>query len=275
MFLWEVITHPEGYTVEAEEFNRRWNLIQAQGDQQANTIRDILLMLYETLLNDTDGSAHLKVDLPAYATDNLKQVLTIIDERLKADALALGNHKTSGDHDHRYYTEVELNAGQLDNRYFTEEELNNNQLGNLYYTKEDLMPWLRGGDSTIREEVFTIVNSDNGDGTFDYANGEDVIQGVLTPEGYQVFELMKGFYDLEADRVELFVGDTLRRSVVSGGLVEIDPTHIALTSPEGAGAEITIKYFERLGIAAEYNIKLSATKPPFNYGRTMWYKLKG
>jgi len=258
MFLWEVIAHPEGHIVEAEEFNRRWNLIQAQGDQQANTIRDILLMLYETLLNDTDGSAHLKVDLPAYATDNLKQVLTIIDARLKADALALGNHKTSGDHDHRYYTEVELNSGALDDRY---------------YTKTDLTPWLRGGDTQIKEEVFTIINPNNGDGTFTYTAGEEVIIGMLTETGEQIFTLRQGYYDTGYNRVELIIDDTLRRSAASGGIRELSETQVVLTQPEDAGREITIKYYERLGIAAEYNIKLSETKPPKNNGRNMWFKI--
>lgn len=34
----------------------------------------------------------------------------------------LNTHKTSDDHDGRYYTETELNSGQLDNRYYTESE---------------------------------------------------------------------------------------------------------------------------------------------------------
>jgi hypothetical protein len=35
------------------------------------------------------------------------------------------NHASSGDHDGRYYTETELDAGQLDNRYYTETESDN------------------------------------------------------------------------------------------------------------------------------------------------------
>lgn len=37
--------------------------------------------------------------------------------------LELDQHKTSGDHDSRYYTEIELNNGQLDTRYYTEDEI--------------------------------------------------------------------------------------------------------------------------------------------------------
>lgn len=32
-------------------------------------------------------------------------------------------HKTSGDHDGRYYTKIQLNNGQLDTRYYTEAEV--------------------------------------------------------------------------------------------------------------------------------------------------------
>lgn len=153
-------------------------------------------------------------------------------------------------------------------------KLNLNDLDRRYYTKEALVPYLRGGDTIIREEVYTIVNPDNGDGTFTYSsyNGQTLI-GTLTPEGYQVFTLQTGTYSLNNNRVEVIINDTLRKSVASGGLVEIDERTVALTQPEGAGAEITIRYFERIGVAAEYNIKVSKTKPPLNDGKTMWFEL--
>lgn len=273
MYLWEVLNRPEGYVVTAEEFNEMWNKIRLQNDTQANYIRDILLMLYETILHDTDGASHLMVDLPEFSASTLAQVLLLIDQRLKADAAALAAHKTSGDHDSRYYTEAELNAGQLDNRYYTEAELDNNKLGTLYYTKTELQPWLKGGDTIVREDVFTIVTSDNGDGTFTYSYGGENLVGALGGSGEQIFQLQTGQYTMESNLTEAIINDTLRRSVASGGIQEISPTEIALTSPEGAGAEITIRYYERIGIAAEYNIKLSPTKPPQNNGRTMWFKV--
>ena len=88
IFLWEMINYPEGHTVTAEDFNAKWNLNVTQGDQHAETIRDILQMLYATVLHDTDGATHLKVDLPVFNTDNLKQVLVLIDQRLNANASA-------------------------------------------------------------------------------------------------------------------------------------------------------------------------------------------
>ena len=196
MYLWEVMNYPEGYKITAEEWNSIWNRIRTQGDAHANWIRDLLLMLYETVLSDTDGASHIKTDLPAFSSGNLKQVLTLIDQRLIADAQALATHKMSNDHDGRYYTETELNAGMLDTRYYTETELNNgaldtryytetelnnNKLGTLYYTKDELLPYLRGGDTIVREDVFTIVSADNLDGTFtyNYAGNNNIVHTCL------------------------------------------------------------------------------------------------
>jgi hypothetical protein len=47
-------------------------------------------------------------------------------------------HKSSGDHDGRYYTKTQLDNGQLDNRYYTETELNNGALDGRYYTESEL-----------------------------------------------------------------------------------------------------------------------------------------
>ena len=208
-------------------------------------------------------------------------------QTIKGNFDNLVTHKTSSDHDSRYYTETELNAGQLDSRYYTETELNAgqldtryytetelnaNQLGTLYYTKDELLPYLRGGDTIVREDVFTIVSADNLDGTFTYSYDGNNIIGTLGGSGEQIFTLQTGMYNVGSNAIEAIINDTLRRSVASGGLQEIDGQQIALTSPEGIGAEITFKYYERLGIAAEYNIKLSAVKPPLNNGKTMWFQ---
>lgn len=68
--------------------------------------------------------------LKAYIND----VLTVeLDTILSTDDADLAAHKISGDHDTRYYTETELNAGQLDTRYYTETEVDANLV-----TKSDL-----------------------------------------------------------------------------------------------------------------------------------------
>ena len=144
------------------------------------------------------------------------------------------------------------------------------------YTKDELAPYLQGGDTIIRYEVFTIVNANNGDGTFTYKDKANTqSKGALTVEGYQVFTFKKGVYDLGLNRVECLVGDTLHRSVESGGLAELNSTQVSLTIPEGNGAEITFKYFERIGITGEANLVVGDITPPFSTGNTVWLKVVG
>lgn len=111
------------------------------------------------------------------------------------------------------------------------------------------------GNTDIKYEVYTIVNANNGDGTFTYkdVNNVEVIEAI-TPEGYQAFQLVNGQYPLAQNRVEMIVNDTLNRSVASGGLVELSNTRVALTQTEGAGAELTIKYYEKVGLAGTHKL---------------------
>jgi hypothetical protein len=137
---------------------------------------------------------------------------------------ALNTHKSSNDHDGRYYTKSELEG------------------------------YLRGGDTLIKEEIFTIVTADNGDGTFTYSDSNDVqYTGTLDVDGYQVFDLQQGTYPVGERKIEAIINDTLRRSQASGGLKEVDDTTVAI-SPEGNGAEISFVYFERLGLTGEHAI---------------------
>lgn len=189
-------------------------------------------------------------------------------ETIKANFDTMASHKIGGDHDSRYYTKSET---------FTKIEINNalNLKANKSdtYTRAELAPWLGGGDTNIKEDVFTIINPNNGDGTFSYSYNGEVVIGDLGENGEQIFNLVTGYYEVGLNRIEAMVNDTLRRSVASGGLEEISNTQISLTSPEGSGAEITFKYYERIGMTAEYNIKLSTVKPPFNYGKNMWFEV--
>lgn len=144
-----------------------------------------------------------------------------------------------------------------------------------YYTKEELSPYLRGGDTIIHEETFIITSEVNGEGTFTYSNGDENFVGEVTEDGYYVFTLLKGTYQRGMNRVEALIDDTLRRSVVSGGIVEISENKVALTETEEVGTEITFKYYERIGVAVEYNINLSETKPVRGSGNTMWFEKIG
>lgn len=135
---------------------------------------------------------------------------------------------------------------------------------NRYYTKSEVDPYLRGGDTLIIEEVFTIVNGNLGDGTFTYTDKDSITHtGTLNESGNQTFELFQGYYDLGLNRVEATINDTLRRSTASGGLTEVDTTHITLTDPQGSGAEITFKYFQQLGIVGTGLLVMSNTPGPY------------
>lgn len=141
------------------------------------------------------------------------------------------------------------------------------------YTKEELEPYLRGGDTMIKYEVFTIVNSNNGDGTFDYLDSEGITRhGTLTESGHQNFVLTKGSYIMGQNRIDCVINDTLQRSVASGGLIEVSSTSVTLTSPEGNGSEITFKYFEKIGVTGVGSglIVISAFQPAVD---NIWYKV--
>lgn len=216
---------------------------------------------YDTPL-DTINSIHARVNT------NQSNIATVSG--------ALATHKTSTDHDMRYFNKTELLEGELDTRYYTQTQLQDGELDSRYYTKTYLDSWLTDDDTVIHEEVFTIVNPNLGDGTFTYTkDGVTNVVGALLEGGEQVFDLEDGQYVTGMNRIEAIVNDALRRSVASGGLIEIDETSFALASPEGAGAEITVRYYESIMLPGEYNIRISETMPPANNGKTVWYQIIG
>lgn len=207
--------------------------------------------------------------------DAPKDTINNLDSRTTSNANAIAAHKTSSDHDSRYYTETEIDAKVATLATKTENALKAN-ISDVY-TKAQLDPWVSvmGGDTKIKEEVFTIITSNNGDGTFTYsANGVNVT-GALGVNGEQIFTLNDGFYVLESDSIVAFIDDTLRRSVKSGGLLEITDTKIALSQPEGAGREITFIYHERIGLTGEHNIIIGENKPLPTNSKTVWFKVIG
>lgn len=145
------------------------------------------------------------------------------------------------------------------------------QLG--VYTKAELDPFLRGGDTIIKYDVYTIVNGNLGNGTFTYKDTSDNVHtGTINAQGHQTFTLRNGMYTLGQNRIECTINDTLQRSVASGGLFEDSPTTVTLTQPEGNGAEITFKYFERIGILGTGLTVTSSDQPPSGF---YWYKVLG
>lgn len=146
------------------------------------------------------------------------------------------------------------------------------------------------GNTEIKYDVYVIVNSDNGDGTFTYNDGERDIIGTLTPNGYQEFELSDSYY-VGSNRIEAIVNDSLNRSSASGGLLEIGNAGelsnvVQLTYPMGNGTEITFKYFTQISLggahAMSHNvgardafITMSETEPTTTYSGQMFYKVVG
>jgi hypothetical protein len=112
------------------------------------------------------------------------------------------------------------------------------------------------GNTEIIYDVYTIVNADNGDGTFTYTiNGVDNIIGDLVG-GAQRFPL-SDTYIVGSNRIEISINDTLTRSQASGGLAEVgDVTTqsnlVDLTATAGNGAEVTIKYFKQIGLGGRH-----------------------
>lgn len=92
----------------------------AINDLTGTTIQALLESLRNNLKSTVDGSSGADF-VNATAIDGLSG--TTVQALLEAINSALTAHKSSSDHDGRYYTETELNNGQLDNRYFTETEL--------------------------------------------------------------------------------------------------------------------------------------------------------
>jgi hypothetical protein len=212
-------------------------------------------------------------NLFASVADTIKNM----SSKITANSTAINDHKTSGDHDARYYRESEIDnfftqhkiSGDHDVRYYPKSEV---------YTKEELIPYLQGGSTVRKVEVFTIVNSNNGDGTFTYRDRHGILHtGELDENGHQIYELQEGNYPPHQNLIEVFIMDTLRRDARSGGLEEIDETHIKLTDPQGDGAEITAVYFERIGVAGEHRLYYTGdnTPPPVTSDSTMWFEVIG
>lgn len=155
-----------------------------------------------------------------------------------------------------WYTLPSNNIETIDTQVTTNKNnLETHKHDDVYYSKTELQPYLVGGDTLIKVEAFTITSADNGDDTFTYEDKDSTpIIDTLTAEGYQQFTLLEGLYQLGENRIEIFVNDSIHKSVASGGVIEVDNTKIQLTEAESNGTEITIKYFERVGLLGEHAI---------------------
>lgn len=142
-----------------------------------------------------------------------------------------------------------------------------------YMTRTELVPYLQGGDTSIKIEVFTILDPNLGNGTFTYQNKSGAIKtGSIGSNGEQIFTLELGTYTPGMNQLSAVVNDTLHRSQAEGGLIEPNSFTVGLVAPETTGIKIAFQYFERLGVTGEHNVFLGKTAPPPTNGSTIWFK---
>lgn len=108
-------------------------------------------------------------------------------------------------------------------------------------------------DTRLVTEVYTIINPDEGDGHFSCENeAGETRHFPLTDDGYPVFYLEKGSYQMLRNQVTVTIDDCLHRSVASGGVIELSETRIQLNEQLKAGQEITIMYSNVVRIGNPY-----------------------
>lgn len=208
--------------------------------------------------------------------DTLQSQANSIQNQVTTNATNISNRYTKSEVDTKVtnlQNQVTTNASSISG---VRNDLTNHTHDSRYMTRSELAPYLQGGDTVIKVEVFTITASNNGNGTFNYTNTEGVARtGALGSSGEQIFELEKGEYLPNMNHIKAYVNDALLRSKMSGGLVETSNRSVGLVSPEGAGAEVTVEYFQRVGVTGEHSINYGLNQPPPTDGQIMWFKVVG
>ena len=108
-------------------------------------------------------------------------------------------------------------------------------------------------DTKLVTEIYTIVNPDEGNGNFSCKDGDGNTRHFpLTNEGYHVFYLEKGSYQMRRNQISVMIDDCLYRSQSSGGLTELGETRVQLNEQLKAGQEVTIIYSNVVRIGNPY-----------------------
>ena len=108
-------------------------------------------------------------------------------------------------------------------------------------------------DTKLVTEIYTIVNPDEGNGNFSCKDVDGNTRHFpLTNEGYPVFYLEKGSYQMQRNQISVMIDDCLYRSQSSGGLTELGETRIQLNEQLKAGQEVTIMYSNVVRIGNPY-----------------------
>ena len=107
-------------------------------------------------------------------------------------------------------------------------------------------------DTSLHVETFTITSLDNGDGTFTYVNEDGEQRYKQFDNNGYVFELEHGSYIPGRNHITIILDDVLERSVVSGGIQELDSIRFKLLEKVPVGTELTVKYINWVRIGNPY-----------------------
>lgn len=127
-------------------------------------------------------------------------------------------------------------------------------------------------DTKLVTEVYTIKDPDEGDGHFSCVNKNgDIRHFHLTDEGYFIFELEEGSYQMNRNQVSVVIDDCLHRSAASGGVIEKSETKVIVTDGLIAGQEITISYSNVLRIGNPYpRVFINDNEPDISEVGDLW-----
>ena len=107
-------------------------------------------------------------------------------------------------------------------------------------------------DAIMEVETFVIKDLDDGDGNFTYETSDGQLRHLpKTDQGY-VFELEKGTYAIGRNHLEVYIDDTLRRTVNSGGVIELSERRFALQDDLKVEQEITASYYKIFRVGNPY-----------------------
>jgi hypothetical protein len=139
-------------------------------------------------------------------------------------------------------------------------------------------------DSIIEHEVFTVITLDDGndnDGnplnTFTYEDENNELRhGQKTQEGYYVFELTKGSYNMYRNYLKVTIDDCLHRSVATGGVIEINEKRFALTEDLVENMEISVEYVRLFRIGNPYpRVFINTDEPDDSEVGDLWIDTDG
>jgi hypothetical protein len=111
----EVSENPAGFIVDDEEWNRRWNLHRAQGDDTSQCLYDALQQLYTTAWHPTAGAVSIKNPaIDAESGDNVSSQLTWAANQLSIAFQTLAQH--TAEIDLRRRTDVAITHAETTGR---------------------------------------------------------------------------------------------------------------------------------------------------------------